>query len=111
MAGETERHHDLRMAVYRQLFGQGGPCKAFSEGIRIKVTSVEADYRYPDASVFCEARRHWQGDERLFTNPTFLFEVTSPTTKDVDLGAKVREYLVLESVEAYAVVSHARAEV
>lgn len=111
MAGETERHHDLRMAVYRQIHGQSGPCKPFSEGIRIKVASVEADYRYPDASVFCEPRRHWQGDPRLSTNPTLLFEVTSETTEDVDHGAKVREYLALESLEAYAVVSHARPEV
>lgn len=109
MAGETERHHDLRMGVYRQLYGKG-TCKPFSEGIRIKVTSVEADFRYPDASVFCEPRRHWQGDERLFTNPTFLFEVTSASTAAVDHGAKVREYLVLESLEAYVVVSSAARE-
>lgn len=108
MSGETERHHDLRMAVFLQLHGQlaGGPCKPFTEGLRVKVTSVDADYRYPDASVFCEARRHWQDDSLLFTNPAFLFEVTSDSTRDVDHGVKVREYLALQSVRAYVVVEH-----
>lgn len=65
---------------------------------------------YPDLSVFCGEPLHHEGLEDLLTNPTLLFEVTSPESRQRDVVVELGEYTALHSLQGYVVVEQTRRE-
>jgi Uma2 family endonuclease len=69
----------------------------------------ETGYNYPDVSVTCGTPEFREDDRELtLTNPTALFEVSSPPTAEYDRGEKVRRYTRLPSVRLYAMLDQER---
>ncbi len=65
-------------------------------GVRVDDT----DLRYPDVSVFCGNPATCQREEqRVFDDPTIIFEVLSGSTAKIDQGTKLAEYRKLASVD------------
>ena len=62
-------------------------------------------YTYPDVTVVCGepilADKH--GD--ILTNPLFIIEVLSESTKDYDRGGKFHQYMHIPSLQEYLTVS------
>jgi Uma2 family endonuclease len=61
---------------------------------------------YPDASVVCAPRELDPEDRHTVLNPCLLLEVTSPSSEEYDRGDKRENYLQIESLSEYLIVSH-----
>jgi Uma2 family endonuclease len=115
MAGGTADHaaiaFNLNTAIGQKLPGK--PCRGFSSDVRIGIPGVPS-FSYPDMSVVCGPLKFDPRDagNNTVINPTLIVEVLSPSTEGRDRGRKFENYLRLESLQEYVLVSqdHARVE-
>jgi len=112
MAGGTPRHAALTLAVGGALLAQlrGGPCRAFSSDLRVRVPETGLA-TYPDVTVVCGPLEVDPASDATVTNPKVIVEVLSPSTKDYDLGEKFDHYRKLPSLEAVLYVSQTEARI
>ena len=105
MAGGTPAHAALTLAVGGALLAQlrGGPCRAFSSDLRIRVPATGLA-TYPDVTVVCGPLEADPDSGATVTNPAVIIEVLSPSTKDYDLGEKFEHYRKLPSLQAVVYV-------
>lgn len=107
MAGAKPEHNPIAASVLGALVGliRGGRCRAFNSDQRILVTETGL-YTYPDGGVACG---RWQihTDGLSLLNPTLLYEVLSPSTRDYDRGAKLDHYRTLSSLRHVLLVDTA----
>ncbi|MEJ7729155.1 MAG: Uma2 family endonuclease [Polyangiaceae bacterium] len=113
MAGATRRHNllcgRLRDAI-RPPLGQG-PCILERSDQRLGVLGATKGWvgYYPDLAVYCADEVHpLDPDTRIA--PRLLVEVTSKSTEKKDRGVKLEDYLQIEALEEYLLVSHSRQE-
>ena len=101
MAGGTPRHAALTLAVGGALLAQlrGGPCRAFSSDLRVRVRATGLA-TYPDVAVVCGPLERDPDSDATVTNPRVLVEVLSKSTKDFDLGEKFDHYQQIPSLQA-----------
>jgi Uma2 family endonuclease len=113
IAGGTPRHAALTLAVGGALLAQvrGGPCRAFSSDLRIRVRASGLA-TYPDVAIVCGPLEADPDSDTTVTNPKVLVEVLSPSTMDYDLGEKFEHYRRVPSLQAvlYVWQSEARIE-
>lgn len=98
MAGGSPRHNQLTAQLLR-LFGNavaGGPCVVLSGDQRLR--TADGLYSYADASIFCEGVALSADPRPTATNPTVLFEVLSPSTREYDRGDKRELYQQIPSL-------------
>lgn len=90
---------------------RGGPCRAYVEGIRLKV-SQSGMYTYPDVMALCGPPEVEDSQRDTLLNPAVIFEVLSPSTEAYDRGEKFEHYTLLPSLREYVLVSqdHVRIE-
>jgi Uma2 family endonuclease len=104
MAGESRQHYTIARNITRALEDSSSDrrCEIIMEAIKVRVQ--EQRYRYPDVVVSCDP-----GTDRYFLeNPCFLVEVLSESTADTDHDKKLEEYMQLQSVQRYLIVSQRR---
>lgn len=107
-ATKSDAFFALRVAIDRA----GAPCRAYSEGITVRIRDNRAFV--PDALVVCPAP---PPDDREISNPLIVIEVLSPSTAAHDHGEKLEGYFSLATVAHYlildpdrrVVIHHARA--
>ena len=78
---------------------KGTPCQAFSESLKVK---VKENIFYPDVFVTCD-KADLQ-TEMIFTSPTVIVEVLSPSTQAFDRGLKFAAYRQILSLKEYLLV-------
>ena len=104
MAPERIEHVRVKARVWqaldRAVRAAGLPCEALADGVTVEVGD-DTDYE-PDAVVNCGERV--SGNVVAAPNPVVIVEVLSPSTRAVDTGAKLTDYLSLASVQHYLVV-------
>jgi Uma2 family endonuclease len=106
---KTEAAFALREAIRKA----GAPCRAFAEGITVRVRNERAFI--PDALVVCPPP---PPDVVEIDNPLIVVEVLSPSTAAMDHGVKLEGYFSLPSLAHYlildpdrrVVVHHARGQ-
>lgn len=118
MAPERVEHLRVKAAVWLALrdaiAAAGVPCEALPDGATVQVRD-DTDYE-PDAVVTCGDRV--PDDAIAVANPVVVVEVSSPSTRATDNGAKLADYFLLPSVRHYlivranrrAVIHHRRAD-
>src|SRR5436190_23914995 len=76
MAGGTPRHAALTLAVGGALLTQlrGGPCRAFSSDLRVRVRATGLA-TYPDVAIVCGPLETDPDSDAIVTNPAVLVEV------------------------------------
>ena len=79
------------------------PCRIQMETFRLFVEPC-GFIAYPDAMVTCGESSFAFGRDDTLTNPSVVFEVASPATREYDLGVKFERYRQLESLREYVVV-------
>jgi len=89
---------NLAAALKSQL--RGSPCRVFSETMKLQV--AEDVLFYPDVFVTCDPAD--LRTERIFTAPTLVVEVLSPSTQSHDRGQKFTWYRRLVSLREYLLV-------
>ena len=113
MAGATRRHNVLCGRLHdaiRPALGDG-PCILERSDQRLAVQAGAKGWvgYYPDLAVYCTDDVH-PLDRETRINPTLLVEVTSKSTEKKDRGVKVEDYLQVDTLEEYLIVSHERRE-
>lgn len=74
-------------------------------GMQVMV-DARATYVYPDVTVVCDQPVFHGGSKSgPLKNPTLLFEVSSPSTEDIDRTRKLEQYLQIPSLQGYFLVS------
>jgi len=73
-------------------------------GLYVEATGLAT---FPDGTVVCGAlEQHGPSPRATALNPTVLLEVTSDSSEEFDLGAKLEAYQTIPSLSEYVVVSH-----
>ena len=89
---------NIAAALKTQL--KGSPCRAFADPMKVRVGADTI--LYPDVFVTCD-----NGDlrtEQVFSAPTVVVEVLSPSTQSYDRGPKFTLYRSLPSLREYMLV-------
>jgi len=82
---------------------KGKSCQPFGSDIRIHIEKNTL-FTYPDISVFCDDPMSLNNDGLSFLNPTIIFEVLSPSTRQYDRVAKFKLYQDIPSLKEYILV-------
>lgn len=98
--GGTADHAAISVSLGAALRGRG----RLVMSCNMKVQAAGQMY-YPDLSVVCGPRQYRDGSRTVITNPILIAEVLSPTTERKDHGEKFRDYLTVESLMVYLLVS------
>ncbi|HEY4362064.1 MAG TPA: Uma2 family endonuclease [Bryobacteraceae bacterium] len=80
------------------------PCQVISSDLRLRASPSGPDI-CPDLSVVCGELKFVEGRQDIFTNPTLVIEVLSPSTEAYDRGFKASQYRTIESLQEYALVA------
>ncbi len=103
MAGGSRDHArvqaNMLIALGSRLRGSG--CRPY--GSDMAILTHDASVRYPDVTVDC-GRPGDSGNDRYLSAPRVVVEILSPSTRNIDLGAKKAEYQALSSVDAIVFV-------
>ncbi|MBK6852393.1 MAG: Uma2 family endonuclease [Burkholderiales bacterium] len=101
MVGARRVHGKLVMNLGR-LIGNaltGTPCDVYAETMKVQVAD---DVFYPDVFVTCDAQD--RVTDLVFSAPTLIVEVLSPSTHAYDRGLKFALYRRLPSLKEYLLV-------
>lgn len=106
MTGGSLRHSILIATVITQLGIQLADrnCTVTSPDTRVHIAS-KGTYRYPDVTVFCGDPVYLEDRTDTILNPVVLVEVASPITALLDCSDKLLEYLQIDTLQAYLLVS------
>lgn len=101
MVGARRVHNIVAGNLFAELKHQlkGTPCRPFIESAKLQVAD---DLFYPDVFVTCDARD--LRTEQVFTAPTLIAEVLSPSTEAYDRGLKFTAYRRLASLREYLLI-------
>jgi Uma2 family endonuclease len=87
-------------------------CFTFTNDVRVRIpSSYTRSYTYPDVVVVCGEREVVDDQGETLLNPTVIVEVLSPSTEALDQTKKRNQYLRLNSLQAYVLVSLDRAAI
>jgi Uma2 family endonuclease len=105
MSGAKVQHNriakNLIFLLQRNL--KGKPCESFGSDARVHVEKNTL-FTYPDVSVVCGEPVTLNNDEYNVLNPTIIFEVLSPSTKNYDRGDKFKLYRDIPTLKEYILV-------
>jgi Uma2 family endonuclease len=104
MAPERVAHLEMKGELYARLRAAISAatvdCQALMDGASVRVD--ESTIYEPDALVRCGPRL--PGSTVVIPDPIIVFEVLSPSTQILDMGAKLAGYLRLDTVRHYVLV-------
>lgn len=102
VVGARRVHGRVVMNLGRHLGNalEGSPCEVFAETMQLQ---VEQNLFYPDLFVTCDPRD--LATERVFTAPSLIIEVLSPSTGNYDRSLKFALYRRLPSLKEYVLVN------
>lgn len=106
MAGARLRHNVIAANTVAALVNllRGSPCVTFNSDQRIHVKDPVRFYTYADGGVACGRLQLSDKDGMSLENPTLLFEVLSPSTRDYDRGAKLFLYQQIPSLSVVLLI-------
>lgn len=113
-AGHAERKAAVHAALLAAVRRSGVRCHVLPDGMTVRIDAMTA-YE-PDALVYCGAKLAAAAVE--VPSPVIVVEVLSPSTRHIDLSAKLADYFRLPDLAHYLIVDpdkprvihHARAE-
>ena len=98
--GNAEKKAAVHAALLGDIRARGRPCHPLPDGMTIRIDDATA-YE-PDAVVYCGDKLASSAVE--VPNPMIVVEVLSPSTRHIDLSAKLADYFRLPSVAHYLIV-------
>ena len=99
-AGHAEKKAAVHAALLAGIRTRGLACYPLPDGMTVRINDVTA-YE-PDALVYCGEKLPPTAVE--VRNPVIVVEVLSPSTRHVDLSAKLADYFRLPSIAHYLIV-------
>jgi Uma2 family endonuclease len=98
--GHAERKGAAYIALLADIRARALPCHVLPSGMTVRVDDATA-YE-PDAVVYCGAKLAPSAME--VSDPVIVVEVQSPSTRHIDLSAKLADYFRVPSVAHYLIV-------
>ncbi len=105
MSGTRMPHNKIsrNLLVSLSLKLKGKPCEPFGSDARIHIEKNTL-FTYPDISVICGEPVSLNNDGLNFLNPSIIFEVLSPSTRNYDRGEKFKLYQDIPTLKEYVLV-------
>ena len=102
MVGARRIHNEISGNIYASLKRQlrGSPCRAFIETMKVKIANDTVFY--PDVFVTCDPAD--LRTQTVFTAPSLVVEVLSPSTELWDRNGKFTLYRSIPSLREYLLV-------
>jgi Uma2 family endonuclease len=102
MAGSTERHNRLTLALAAKLLAASDSslCRVLATDVKVR-TPNDVGY-YPDVLIVCDEEDNHPVVKR---KPCLIAEVLSDSTEAIDRGEKLGNYRLFESLQAYVLVN------
>ncbi len=105
MTGGTVAHSAIQSNLIVALGAalRGKPCRVHGSELKVR---TQASVRYSDAMIVCS-----RADPKatVAPEPTVIFEILSPSSARLDLGAKNAEYQTLAALRRYVVLHQTQA--
>ena len=111
MAGASRNHSLIASNINRNVGNQVVPrgCEVHQSDLRVRVRDTH--YVYPDIVVVCgEAFMAESGGDTLL-NPLVIFEILSKSTESRDRQSKASDYLALDSLQEYDLVTQTKMQI
>jgi Uma2 family endonuclease len=99
-AGHAERKAAVHAALLAEIRKRKLACYVLPDGMTVRISDATA-YE-PDALVYCGTKLSPTAIE--VPNPVIVVEVLSPSTRHIDLSAKLLDYFRLSSIAHYLIV-------
>jgi hypothetical protein len=99
----TNRLNEISGNALGQFYTQlrGKPCKPCNSDTKVRIRLITGTrFYYPDAFVVCHPN---PPDDHFHDAPVVILEVTSPSTRRIDLAEKKDAYLAIPSLMVYLV--------
>lgn len=112
MPGASKSHNQIAMNLYGMLYVRlrGEVCQPFGSDMKLRLGRGAGSYfYYPDAMIACDPTD--SPGETWIERPTVIFEIQSPSTRNVDAREKRMAYLDLPSLRAYVRIEQNRPRV
>ncbi len=111
MSGASRNHGSITPVLAASCASQlrGKPCRYRDADTKVFVSSRENCY-YPDGMIACPPN-YVSASAGTIDNPTVIFEVLSPGTKDFDREGKFDAYRLLPSFQEYVLIHSDRIRV
>ena len=105
MSGPKFQHVKVCMNLSYRLSAKlsGKPCQPLNNDMRVHIEKNTL-FTYTDISIVCGDPLFLNDDEWNLLNPTVIFEVLSPSTKNYDRGEKFRLYRDIPTLKEYVLV-------
>ncbi len=105
MVGGSSQHNIVAKNILSVLDRKLGrkSCQPFNSDTRVYIEKSTL-FTYPDVSVFCGDLLSLNNDDLNFLNPTVIFEVLSPSTKNYNRREKFKLYRSIPSLREYILV-------
>lgn len=105
MSGAGNRHNIISINIILSLGNslKGKSCQPFGSDMRIHIPENTL-FTYPDVSVICGDIINPKEDENSVLNPTVIFEILSPSTRNYDRGLKFMLYRAIPTLREYILV-------
>ena len=102
MVGGRRAHGRLVSNLNRRLSEalDGSPCQVFAETMKVQI--ADDTVLYPDVFVTCDKAD--LATDRIFTAPTLVIEVLSPSTQGYDRSQKFALYRRIPALQEYILV-------
>lgn len=111
MAGARNVHNEIAVQAVGQFYSQlrGKPCKPCNSDTKVRIRLITGTrFYYPDAFVVCDPN---PPNDTFHDAPVVVLEVTSPSTRRIDLGEKKDAYLAIPTLMVYLVAESTEAAV
>lgn len=99
----------LHNKIFSNLFGdiayrlKGKTCQPYGSDMRIHIPENTL-FTYPDISIICRDIIKSNEDDDNVTQPTVLFEILSPSTRNYDRGDKFKLYRDIPTLKEYILI-------
>ena len=105
MSGAGNRHNIIAINIIVSLANslKGKSCQPFGSDMRIHIPQNTL-FTYPDISIICGDIINADEDENSTMNPTIIFEILSPSTRNYDRGIKFMLYRAIPTLKEYILV-------
>jgi Uma2 family endonuclease len=109
MAGGTTRHNVIAGNIYLaiRLITKGRNIQTYIENVKLRIPDFNV-FTYPDVMIIAVEPIYEENTQTTILNPTVIFEVLSPGTKDYDQGRKFEYYRSVTSLKDYILIDQER---
>ena len=103
MAGGNDEHSRLGVRITSLLERTLPSCRIYNSDMKVYAAAVD-EGMYPDASVACEEPEYRDARRDVLLNPSLVFEILSPSTREYDGSLKASFYRAMPTVQAIFLV-------